>query len=83
VTLTAIPDTDWRDVADRLAAEFSDIPSGSVLRCVARAVHRARMDGLPPELVAGAGEAIARQMLALRRRSQASGVVPVPRRPAD
>lgn len=81
MTLSAIPDTDWRDVADRLAAEYSDVPSGSVIRCVARAVHRARLDGLPPELVAGAGEAIARQMLALRRRSQATRVVPAPRRP--
>jgi len=78
----AIPDADWRDVADRLAAEFSDVPSGSVLRCVARSVHRARLDGLPPELVVGAGEAIARQLLLLRRRTQAVRV-PGPRRPAD
>ena len=82
MTLTAIPDADWRDVADRLAAEFSDVPSGSVLRCVARSVHRARLDGLPPELVVGAGEAIARQLLLLRRRTQAVRV-PMPRRPAD
>ena len=75
-----LSDAQLREVADRLAAEFSDVPDTSVLRCLARAVHRARLDGIPDEQIPSAGERIARQLLILRHRPM---VVPYPRRPVD
>ncbi len=69
-----------REVAERLSAEFADVPQSSVLRCLALAVHRARVDGLPSDQLASAGERIARQLLILRHRPM---VVPYPRRPVD
>ena len=73
-------DAQLREVADRLAAEVSDVPDPSVLRCLARAVHRARLDGIPDEQIPSAGERIARQLLIRRHRPM---VVPYPRRPVD
>ena len=75
-----LSDAQLREVADRLAAEFSDVPEASVLRCLARAVHRARLDGIPDEQIPSAGERIARQLIILRHRPM---VVPHPRRPID
>jgi hypothetical protein len=72
-------DEELRAAADRLTAEFSDTPAGSVLRCFSRAVHAARLDHIPPEQLPAAGEAIARQMLLLR----AGPRVPQQRRPHD
>jgi hypothetical protein len=80
VVSVRLSDAQLREVADRLAAEFSDVPGGSVLRCLARAVHRARLDGLPDDQIPSAGERIARQLLILRHRPM---VVPYPRRPID
>jgi len=75
-----LSDTQLREVADRLAVEFADVPESAVLRCLARAVHRARVDGLPEDQLPPAGERIARQLLILRHRPM---VVPHPRRPVD
>ncbi|MET1060384.1 MAG: hypothetical protein ABWX84_12340 [Nocardioides sp.] len=75
-----LSDAQLREVAERLAAEFSDVPESSVLRCLARAVHHARLDGLPDDQIPAAGEKIARQLLILRHRPM---VVPHPRRPID
>ena len=75
-----LSDTQLREVADRLAEELAGVPESSVLRCLARAVHRARVDGLPEDQLPSAGERIARQLLILRHRPM---VVPHPRRPVD
>ena len=75
-----LSDAQLREVADRLATEFADVPETSVLRCLARAVHRARRDGLPDDQIPSAGERIARQLLILWHRPM---VVPHPRRPID
>jgi hypothetical protein len=80
---TRVSEQELREAAGRLAAEFADVPSGSVLRCLARGVQRARLDRLPREQLVPAGESIARQLLLLRRRGQASTVIPQPRRPVD
>jgi hypothetical protein len=80
VSVVRLSDEPLRAVADRLAAEFADVPRASVLRCLARAVHRARLDRIPADQLPSAGERIARQLLILRHRPM---VVPYPRRPAD
>ena len=59
VDAVRLSDAELRDVAERLTAEFADVPQSSVLRCLARAVHRARVDGLPADQLPSAGERIA------------------------
>lgn len=75
-----LSDPELREVAARLSVEFADASQSSVLRCLARAVHRARLDGLPADQLPSAGERIARQLLILRHRPM---VVPHPRSPVD
>jgi hypothetical protein len=53
----------------RMVGEYPELPAGSVMRCVARAVLRATMAGTPQPLVAGEAEHAAR--LALARRTLA------------
>lgn len=54
---------DISEVADRLACEYDTIPRGSVLRCVSRAVRRARAEGCPLDRLAERAEKDARAML--------------------
>jgi hypothetical protein len=75
-----LSDAQLRQVADRLLVEFADVPESSVMRCLARAVHRARLDEIPDDQIPSAGERIARQLIILRHRPM---VVPYPRRPID
>jgi len=53
-------------LAEELTAEYVDIPAGSVLRCLARAVRHARLWGCPPEHLDTTAAATARWMLAER-----------------
>jgi hypothetical protein len=55
--------TQLLDVADRLVEDFAEVPAGSVLRCLARAVQMARASGSPPEDLGTRAEEMARQML--------------------
>jgi hypothetical protein len=57
---------DISGVADRLASEYVGIPRGSILRCVSRAVRRARSEGCPLDRLAEAAEKNARAMLERR-----------------
>lgn len=50
------------DVAQVLAQSY-DLPTGSVLRCLSRAAHRARLAGCPPDALPQRAETSARRML--------------------
>jgi hypothetical protein len=50
----------------RLVEEYSELPAGSVMRCVARAVRRALMTSTPPEQIPTWAERTARLALADR-----------------
>jgi hypothetical protein len=52
----------------RLVGENPDLPAGSVMRCVARAVRRALMAGTPREQIPALAEDTARRALAGRHR---------------
>jgi hypothetical protein len=54
------------DAANRLTAEFGEMPPGSVLRCLSRAVFVARRDHVPAAQLASVGESRARHTLGLR-----------------
>ena len=56
----------------RMTEDYPELPAGSVMRCVARAVRRARMRGTAPEHLGVEAERTARLALAERL------VVPVP-----
>lgn len=56
-------DLELLEVADRLVAEFPEVPTGSVLRCLSRAVHLSRALGRPPSALAHEAEDLARRML--------------------
>jgi hypothetical protein len=68
-------------VGDRLRAENPDIPGGSVLRCLSRAVRRLRLVGCPVDRLPDAAEELAREMLADRHQPRLPGQprVPMPR----
>lgn len=53
-------------VAERLALEYGEEPTGSVLRCYARAVRDAHRQGTPLEALPGESERLARIRLAWR-----------------
>ena len=55
--------TELLDVADRLVEEFAEVPAGSVLRCLATAVHMARGAGASPEDLGTRAEELARRIL--------------------
>ena len=55
--------TQLLEVADRLVEDFAEVPAGSVLRCLARAVQMARASGSPAEDLDTRAEETARQML--------------------
>ena len=55
--------TELLEVADRLVEDFAEVPAGSVLRCLATAVHMARGAGSPPEDLGTRAEELARRML--------------------
>lgn len=55
------------DIADRLVADYDDIATGSVLRCLSRAVCAARAKTADPDEVPALAELLAREMLARRR----------------
>ena len=61
----SLADTQLLGVADRLVAEFAELPTGSVLRCYARAVYVARHQR--GSNVADDAERLARSWLSLRR----------------
>lgn len=73
-TTTAVADVD-RDLLEtawRLAEEYGDVPTGSVLRSFARAVRRARACGVAVVDLAAAAEQIARVQLNGRRLHQST-----------
>jgi hypothetical protein len=55
--------TELLRVADRLVEDFAEVPAGSVLRCLARAVHMVRVRGSAPEDLGTRAEELARHML--------------------
>ena len=55
--------TELLEVADRLVEDFAEVPAGSVLRCLAKAVQMAREAASPPEELGTRAEALARRML--------------------
>ena len=65
--------------ADRLTKEFVELPPGSVLRCLSRAVYASRRAHVAPEQLAGVSENLARHMLRLR----GGTVLPRPRRASE
>lgn len=54
------------DIADRLVVEYDDVATGSVLRCLSRAVCAARGKTSDPDQVPALAELLAREMLARR-----------------
>lgn len=64
------------DVAQRLADEYDDLTTGSVLRCYARALRRAARMGCAADELPGEAERLTGVLLAGRRRG---GPVPFPR----
>ncbi len=74
------------NAAEALAAEFSHLPAGTVIRCFARAVREARAAGVPPSILAKEAEQLARVLLELRqfrgysRAGTRAGTTSVPRR---
>ena len=55
------------DAAARLVDEWPDLPTGSVLRCFARAVWIVRGAGCPPDRLAEEAACLASSLLQLRR----------------
>lgn len=66
VTTSTIEDQKLVDLGLRLIAEYIDVPAGSVLRCLARAVVNARSWGCPSEHLVTTAEASTRWLLARR-----------------
>jgi hypothetical protein len=68
-------------VGDRLRAEYPDIPGGSVLRCLSRAIRRLRLVGCPVDRLPVAAEELTREMLRDRGQPRLPGQprVPMPR----
>ncbi|HET6667827.1 MAG TPA: hypothetical protein VFG98_11165 [Intrasporangium sp.] len=68
-------------VGARLREEYSDMPGGSVLRCLSRAVRRLRLVGCPVDRLPEAAEELARTMLEDRHQPRLPGQprVPMPR----
>jgi hypothetical protein len=60
---------DLIDVALRLAREFSHLPAGSVLRCVARSARQLRAKGVGAHALPPAVEELARLRLDRRHRA--------------
>jgi hypothetical protein len=54
------------EVAERLTAEFDQLPAGSVMRCFARAVQVARRSGCPAAALPQTAERMTRLALAER-----------------
>lgn len=50
----------------RLVGEYPEIPAGSVMRCLARAVRRALIEGTPAEQIPTRAEHTAHEALARR-----------------
>lgn len=50
----------------RMTEEYPELPAGSVMRCVARAVRRTRMSGVAREHIGVEAERAARRALAQR-----------------
>jgi hypothetical protein len=71
-TSAAGVDQDLLETAWRLAEEYGDVPTGSVLRCFARAVRRARGCGVALVDLPAAADRIARFQLDARRLSDAT-----------
>lgn len=82
IRTTAAADVDraLMETAWRLAEEYGDVPTGSVLRCFARAVRRARGCGVALADLPAASERIARAQL--RARQLHHRPVPAPGRTA-
>jgi hypothetical protein len=55
--------SDLLDVADRLVVDFAQVPAGTVLRCLARAVQVVRASGSTPEDLGVRAEELARDLL--------------------
>lgn len=55
--------TELLHVADGLVEDFAEVPAGSVLRCLARAVHSVRVRGCAPEDLGTRAEELVRHML--------------------
>lgn len=54
------------EVAERLVTEYDDVATGSVLRCLSRAVTVARGKASDPDRVPALAERLAREMLTRR-----------------
>ena len=57
------------DVAERLVRDFNHVPTGSVLRCVARAARQLRAEGVGADALPSAVEELARRRLDRRHRA--------------
>lgn len=66
MTYFAAINRDLLDVAERLADEYREEPTGSVLRCYARAVRKAHRQGTPLEALPTESERLARISLGWR-----------------
>lgn len=75
-TSAADVDRDLLETAWRLAGEYGDVPTGSVLRCFARAVRRARACRVALADLPVVAEQIARIGLDARRQSAATATPP-------
>ncbi|MFN8195908.1 MAG: hypothetical protein U0R80_16725 [Nocardioidaceae bacterium] len=53
-------------IAEQLVTEYDDVPTGSVLRCLSRAVGAARAKACAPDEVPELAERLARDMLGRR-----------------
>lgn len=72
-TIVVAVDHQLLDVAERLMTEFEYLTAGSVLRCFARAVHRARRCGCPISSLPQSAEEITRRLLAGRGHPRPAG----------
>lgn len=62
----------------RLVGDYPEVPAGSVMRCVARAVRRAVLVSAPPEQIPTRAESAVREAMA-RRLAPAGGATTSPR----
>lgn len=67
VKTSLVASPEMMDLAERMMAEFDDLPAGSVLRSLSRAVVGARAWGCPEQYLASTAEATARCALTERR----------------
>lgn len=75
--------TELLELAERLVKEFPELPAGSVLRALSRAVRQEVLAGHDPADLPAAAESLTRRVLSMRRGPEDGSTIPGPRQGLD